>query len=121
MKELIGAVQEKNLGFVLDSFHWFCAGEGPSDILTLDKEDIVVVDLNDARSGISADDQIDGKRELPGNTGVIDLAAFLGALQQLGYEGPIRAEPFNKVLNDMDNKEALKTTVEAMKKSFSLV
>lgn len=121
VKELIEVVQEKNLGIVLDSFHWFCAGESPADILTLDKEDIVTVDLNDARLGISADEQIDGKRELPGATGVIDLKGFLGALKSLGYEGPLRAEPFNKVLNEMDNEQALKATHKAMSKSFALV
>ena len=51
-KELMSAMDESNVGFVLDTFHWYTAGEKKSDILTLDKEDIVTVDLNDARTGI---------------------------------------------------------------------
>ncbi|MDW3652488.1 MAG: sugar phosphate isomerase/epimerase family protein [Bacteroidia bacterium] len=121
LKELIEAVDEDNLGFILDSFHWFCAGESAADILSLENKDIVAVDLNDARAGISADDQIDGKRELPGASGEIDLKSFLQALTQLGYDGPVRAEPFNKVLWDMENDDALAATYKAMSESFSLI
>ncbi|MEL6251816.1 MAG: sugar phosphate isomerase/epimerase family protein [Bacteroidota bacterium] len=121
LKELIDAVDEENLGFILDSFHWFCAGESAADILSLENKDIVAVDLNDARAGISADMQIDGKRELPGATGEIDLKTFLQALSQLGYDGPVRAEPFNQILWDMGNEDALAATHKAMSKSFALI
>ncbi len=120
-KELLAAIDEPNIGLVLDSFHWFCAGESAADILTLDKEDIVTCDLNDARAGFSAAEQIDGKRELPTATGVIDLKAFLGVLTQIGYDGPVRAEPFNAELRNMGNQQAVKTTAEAMQKAFALV
>ena len=54
-------------------------------------------------------------------TGVIDLAAFLGALVKIGYDGPVRAEPFNKKLRAMPNEEAMAATAAAMKKAFALV
>jgi len=120
-KELMAAIGEPNVGFVLDSFHWYCAGETAADLLTLDKEDIVTVDLNDARTGFSADEQVDGQRELPVATGVIDMKGFLGALAQIGYDGPVRAEPFNARLNEMENEEAVQTTYAAMKKALDLL
>ena len=120
-KELIAATGEPNVGVQLDSFHWFCAGETKADILSLSNEDIVTVDLNDARSGFSAGEQLDGKRELPMATGVIDMQSFMDALVEIDYDGPTRAEPFNQPLRDMDNEAALKATSEAMKKAFSLV
>lgn len=120
-KELIDAIGESNVGVQLDSFHWFCAGEIKADLLSLSNEDIVTVDLNDARSGFTADEQLDGKRELPMASGIIDMQSFMDALVEIGYDGPTRAEPFNKPLNDMDNEAALKATSEAMKKAFSLV
>lgn len=120
-RELISGIGENNVGLVLDSFHWFCAGETAADILSLDRKDVVTCDLNDAYAGRSADEQIDNQRELPMATGVIDLKAFLEALVQIGYDGPIRAEPFNKKLNEMDNEAAMKATAEAMKKAFALV
>lgn len=121
VRELIAAIGEDNVGVQLDSFHWFCAGETVADLLTLDARDIITCDLNDARAGLSADQQEDSKRELPVATGVIDLKAFLGALVQIGYAGPVRAEPFNAPLNEMDNDAALAATAAAMKKAFALV
>jgi len=120
-KELIEAIGESNVGFQLDSFHWFCAGETKEDILSLSKEDIVTVDLNDAREGLSADEQIDQTRELPMATGVVDLKSFMEALVAIGYDGPVRAEPFNQELNDLENADALKKTADAMERAFSLV
>ena len=120
-KELISAIDQPNVGFVLDSFHWYCAGETKEDLLTLSNEDIVAVDLNDARSGFTADEQIDGKRELPSTTGVIDLKTFMSAMVTLGYDGPMRAEPFNQPLRDMEDDDALKATYDTMKATFDLV
>ncbi|MFD2202433.1 sugar phosphate isomerase/epimerase family protein [Shivajiella indica] len=120
-KELIGEIGQKNVGFVLDSFHWYCANEGIEDLHTLKSEDIVVVDLNDAREGFTRETQMDGKRELPMATGVINLKDFLQGLIDIGYDGPVRTEPFNQVLNEMENDEALKINMDAIKKSLALV
>ena len=120
-KELISAMGEPNVGFVLDTFHWYCAGETKTDILTLDKSDIVTVDLNDARTGFTVDEQTDGKRELPLATGVIPIKEFMEGIAQIGYDGPIRAEPFNQPLRDMEDELAVETTYKAMKKAFDLI
>ncbi len=120
-KELMASIDRSNVGFVLDSFHWYCAGESKKDILTLTADDVVTVDLNDARTGFEVDDQIDSKRELPLATGVIPIQDFLEGLVQIGYEGPVRAEPFNQPLREMSADMAVKTTYEAMRKAFDLV
>jgi sugar phosphate isomerase/epimerase len=67
------------------------------------------------------DQQMDGKRELPAATGVIDTASFLGALQTIGYDGPVRAEPFNDAVRKMAPAEALAATKAAIEKAFALV
>lgn len=120
-KELYKSTGEPNIGVQLDSFHWFCAGETKADLLSLSNEEIVTVDLNDAKSGLSADEQLDGKRELPMATGVVDMQTFMDALVEIGYNGPTRAEPFNQPLRDMEDDAALKATADAMKKAFKLV
>lgn len=118
-KELIAEIGTGNVGFVPDSWHWWQADDTVEDLLSLKNADIVAVDLNDAPAGVAKDQQVDGKRELPATTGVIDVAAFLRALQQVGYDGPVRAEPFNKPLNDLNNEEACAATAAAMKKAFA--
>ncbi len=121
LQELISEVARPNLGIQLDSFHWFCAEETKQDILGLDKDLIVTCDLNDAKLGRSVAEQLDWERELPGATGIIDIKGFLEALQTIGYDGPVRAEPFNETLNKMANEPALRETYTAMKKSFDLL
>ncbi|MDZ7605009.1 MAG: sugar phosphate isomerase/epimerase family protein [Cyclobacteriaceae bacterium] len=120
-RELIAEINAPNVGVQLDSFHWFCAGETKADLLTLTNKDIVTVDLNDAKAGVTAADQLDGKRELPMATGVVDMKSFLEALVAIGYDGPCRAEPFNQVLNDMEDNAAIKATADAMKKAVNLL
>lgn len=120
-KELIGAIGIGNVGFVLDSFHWYCANDTLEDIKTLTPADIVTVDLNDARAGFEREAQVDGKRELPLATGVINLKDFLQGLIDIDYDGPVRSEPFNEALNNMENDDALKTNMEAIKKALALV
>jgi sugar phosphate isomerase/epimerase len=121
MKELIAEINTGNVGFQLDSWHWWNAGETAQDILTLKGSDVIAVDLNDAPAGIPKDQQVDNRRELPASTGVIDLAAFLNALNQIGYDGPIRAEPFNQAVNKMSKEDACAAAAAALKKAFALV
>lgn len=119
--DLIDAIGGNDVGYILDSWHWFTAGETVEDLKSITNADIVACDLNDAPAGLALDEQIDTQRELPMATGVIDIAAFLGALVELGYDGPIRAEPFNKKLNAMDNDAACAATASAMKAAFDTV
>ncbi len=121
MKDLIGEVDMPNVGFVLDSWHWYTAGETEEDLLTLANEDVVAVDLNDAPDGIPVDEQMDLRRRLPATTGVIDLRTFLGALVKMGYDGPVRAEPFDPTLRELPADEAVARTAEAMKRAFALI
>lgn len=121
VKQLIEAIGRENVGIVLDSWHWYTAHETPADLLTLRNQEVVACDLNDAPSGLAIDEQMDGWRELPAATGVIDLKAFLGALVSIGYDGPVRAEPFNRPLAALDNEPAVAATAAAMKKAFALI
>jgi sugar phosphate isomerase/epimerase len=120
-RELIAEIGTGNVGLVLDSWHWWQAGDTAEEILSLKNADIVSVDLNDAPAGLPKEQQRDGQRELPCATGVIELAGFLNALNQVGYDGPVRAEPFNKPLNDLDNEAACAATLQAMRKAFELI
>jgi sugar phosphate isomerase/epimerase len=120
-RDLIEAIGKDGVGYVLDSWHWYTAGETLDDLKTLSNKDIVSCDLNDAPQGVPVDQQLDQKRELPTATGVIDLKGFLATLVELGYDGPIRAEPFNQPLNELGDEEACAATFTAMRRAFDLV
>ena len=120
-RELVAEIGRPNVGHVLDSWHWWHAGDTAADLKALRNEDVVAVDLNDAPAGVLKDQMPDGARELPLATGVIPIAEFLGALLAIGYDGPVRAEPFNKDLREKPKEEAVAATAAAMKKAFALV
>ncbi|MBC7367697.1 MAG: sugar phosphate isomerase/epimerase [Undibacterium sp.] len=105
-RELIAEIGTGNVGLVLDTWHWWTAGDTVADLLTLKNAEVVSVDLNDAPAGVLKAQRKDNARELPAATGVIEVAAFLGALVTLGYDGPVRAEPFNAALNALENEPA---------------
>ena len=121
MKELIAEIGRSNVGFLLDSWHWHTSGETPADILTLKNQDVVGVHLNDAPKDTPVDQLLDGRREIPLATGVIDTAGFVNALNQIGYDGPIAAEPLGSTVRSLPPDEAVAKVAEAMKKAMSLI
>ncbi len=94
LKPLVDAIGRENVGYVLDSWHWHMAGETADDIRSLKPEQIVAVHVNDAPADIPNDEQVDNVRRLPGTTGVIDIETFMQTLSDIGYDGPVTAEPF---------------------------
>lgn len=120
-RELIAAIGTGNVGHVLDTWHWWTAGDTAADLLALKNEDIVSVDLNDAPRGVPREQQKDNERELPVATGVIDVATFLNALVKVGYDGPVRPEPFNKALNALDNDAACAAASTALHRAMQTI
>ncbi len=120
-KDLIADTGASNIGFVLDSWHWWQAGDSVADIASLSGDQIIAVDLNDAPKGVEKKAQIDSQRELPVATGVIDASSFLNTIKETGFDGPVRAEPFNAPLNRMDDDAACAATAESLKKAFQLI
>ena len=91
--DLIQAVGKPNLGFLLDCFHWYTSGGTAEDLDKLSDPLIVGVHVNDAAAGVSREAQIDNQRAMPGETGVVDIATFMRALDRMAYSGPVIVEP----------------------------
>ena len=94
VRELIADTGASNIGVILDSFHWYTAGETAADLVGLRDSEIVSVDINDAPDDRDRDEQLDLDRRLPASTGVIDLSGFMTGLRAAGYSGPVKVEPF---------------------------
>ena len=106
-RELIAETGAGNVGLILDTYHWYTAGEDATQLEGLTDADIVSVDLNDARADRERDQQQDLDRRLPFDTGVIDLDGFLRALSAAGYTGPVKVEPFMASLAERPVDEVL--------------
>lgn len=107
-----------NVGLLLDLWHWYTSRGAWEDLAKLSNDDIVNVHVNDAPAGIPVDEQIDNSRCLPGETGVLHIARFLGALDAMGYDGPVTAEPFSARVNALSPQDALRETSEAMHRAW---
>jgi len=114
--ELRKAMKAENAGLLLDCWHWYTSHATVDQIKQLKSGDVVYVHVNDAPSGVQVDEQLDWVRRLPGETGVIDIAGFLKALKQIGYDGPVTPEPFDKSLAEMPAQEAVRKVGESMDK-----
>ncbi|MXZ75244.1 MAG: sugar phosphate isomerase/epimerase [Gemmatimonadetes bacterium] len=108
-----------NVGLLLDLWHWYTSHGTWDDLARLGNGDVVNVHVNDAPAGVPVDEQIDNKRCLPGETGVLDIARFLKALDTMGYDGPVTAEPFSARVNALAPRDALRETSEAMHRAWA--
>lgn len=106
MLELCEAVGP-NCGLLLDAWHWYTSLGTVEDILALKPEQIVYVHINDAPAGIPIDQHTDHNRRVHGESGVIDLPGFLGALRTIGYDGPVTPEPFVNEFKEQSPKDVL--------------
>ncbi len=110
LADAVGAASGGNAGLLLDAWHWYTARHAVEDITRCNERQIVTVHVNDAPAGIPIDELKDTVRCLPGESGVIDLGAFMGALRTIGYSGPVIVEPFSERVKRMSPNEALAAT-----------
>ncbi len=116
---LIDDIGTGNVGLVLDTYHWYTSGENADDLRTLTADDVVAADLNDARDDREVDEQQDLDRRLPGTTGVIDLAGFTGVLHEIGYDGPVKVEPFMKSLAERPVDDVLTEVAAGLNRALT--
>ena len=114
MQDMLDMGQEigPNVGLLLDAYHWYTSHGTIEQLKALTPQQVVYVHVNDAPKNVATDDQMDGVRDLPGATGVIDIAGFLQTLQSIGYDGPVTPEPFVN-LSGLPSDEARLQTVGA--------
>ena len=115
MLELAADVGD-NVGLLVDCFHCHAAGTTWEHLAQIPKEKIVLVHLNDCPDVPQGKIQ-DFQRLLPGE-GVIDLPAFVAALKQAGYSGPVALEVFNDDLKKMPPADAAKKAYAATKSAL---
>lgn len=109
LRSLIAAANAQNcVGFKLDTIHWYTSGAGLLNIEKLSPEEVVYVEINDGLKGDYDRFTLpEFQRELPGETGTIDIAGMLGKLDALGFHGPVVVEPWNQQLREMDPGDAV--------------
>jgi len=117
MKEMmrVGSEIGPNVGILLDLWRLYTSGGSVEDVLKVPESKIVLVHINDAPLGLERDQLVDNKRGLPGTTGVLPLKDFMAALQEIGYCGPVEAEPFDDTLKELPEEERLQRVADSMR------
>ncbi|HVX59070.1 MAG TPA: TIM barrel protein [Pirellulales bacterium] len=113
---LLGMLGAKNVGVWLDLWQLWASG-GTLDLVRqkLKAEQIVAVSLSDvADPGDDPERQPAESRRLPGETGVIDSAAALTMLAELGYAGPVTPRPHSSQFAGMRRDDIVKLAGEKL-------
>ena len=118
--ELYAALAEKvpSIGITVDAFHLYAAAEEHGVWETFGVQRVVWVHLADLPADASgARDEIhDAERGLPGEHGAVDCRGLLERLAELGYTGPVSAEPMPgcRSLADLSVEGIAGRTVQAL-------
>jgi sugar phosphate isomerase/epimerase len=122
MLKLGEAVGTGNVGVLFDVWHHYTAHGTLEEMDLLTKDNVFVVHVNDAPKGLEIDEQQDLSRTLPMETGVIPAPEMIKRLAEIGFEGPVIAEPFSARINDLaatDPEAAATETRESITKLFA--
>jgi sugar phosphate isomerase/epimerase len=90
---LLNSVQKSNIGLAFDAWHWWVGGGDVEKLRSLRGEQIVTVRLADIPADADLANCTAEQRLMPGEGSVIDTAAVLTVLDDLGYDGPVAVAP----------------------------
>lgn len=118
MNDMLAFVKEcgPNVGLLLDAWHWHHAGATTEDIVAAGRDRIVHVHFDDSPD-LPPEKIRDNERLMPGE-GVIDLVAFLKALQKIGYKDALSVEVFGRGLKNMTPEAAARLGLETSRAVF---
>jgi len=122
MLQLAADAGTGNIGVLFDVWHHYTAHGTVEELDLLTTDNVFVVHVNDAPAGLEIDEQQDLSRTLPMETGVIPVPAMIAKLAEIGYAGPVIAEPFSGRINDLaatDPAAAATETRESITKLFA--
>jgi len=115
--EIIEKVNRRNIGLVIDSFHFYTGGSMIKMIDELDPKRLFIFHINDAENQ-PADQLTDAHRLLPG-LGILPLKEIIEALRRIGYDGVASVEIFRPEYWERDPFELAREAKAAMEKVLS--
>jgi len=90
--EIVRTTNRRNLGLVIDSFHFYAGGSTIEMVEALDPKLIYVFHINDAEN-LPREQLLDKHRLLPG-LGILPLRELIAAFRKIGYDKVASVEIF---------------------------
>lgn len=113
---LLSMLAASNAGLILDTWELAAGGVSLDAVRKLKVSQIAAVQVANMPAGVATADLTDAHRLLPGTEGTIDIPAFLVALAEMGYAGPITPAPGRDVLKSPRRDLAAKELGESLTK-----
>ena len=112
--EIVRRVARRNVGLVIDSFHFYAGGSTIEMIDALDPGRLFIFHINDAED-LPRDELQDSHRLLPGS-GILPLKQMLEAFRRIGYDRVASVEIFRPEYWERDPFELARAAKEAVEK-----
>lgn len=114
---LLNMVAAPNLGLLLDTWEVIACGGSVETIRKLPLQQIVAVQVAEMPNSVPFSELDDKSRLLPGaENGRVDVAAFLAALQQMGYDGPVTVKPSRTAFQSRRREVIVKQTADSLER-----
>lgn len=98
---LIKSVTSKNIGLLLDTWDWHFGGGKLDQLRALGAERVVIVRMAEAPAETTSATVTDEQRLIPTIGGAVDNGSFIALLHEMGYKGPVSADPHPAALTGL--------------------
>lgn len=117
--ELVTNADQPNGALAIDTWHMGKLGITPADLKRIPPEYLGWVELSDGRYENMPDpiDEVVNRRKLPGE-GEFEIAGYVEACQQAGYNGPWGVEVLSEELRNLPIEEEFKRAYETTAAQF---
>ena len=115
--QIVQEANDPDATLILDAFHNWNSNSTLNELRQIPADRISHYHIDDAHPDKAPCTQKDPDRVMLGE-GQIDLAAEISVLREIGYEGTVSLELFNKELWEQDPTEVLKVGIERMRELF---
>jgi 2-keto-myo-inositol isomerase len=112
--EIIQKVNRRNIGLVIDSFHFHTGGSTIKMIDAIDPKRLFIFHINDAED-LPPDQLTDAQRLLPG-LGILKLKEMIAAFKRIGYDQAASVEIFRPEYWERDPFELAQEAKAAVEK-----
>jgi 2-keto-myo-inositol isomerase len=117
--EVVRAADRKNLGLVIDSFHFYAGGSTIEMVEALDPSLVYVFHINDAEN-LPRQELLDKHRLLPG-LGILPLRELIAAFRKIGYDKVASVEIFRPEYWELDPFQLAKDAFTSTKRVLQSV
>jgi 2-keto-myo-inositol isomerase len=117
--EVVRAADRRNLGLVIDSFHFYAGGSTIEMVEALDPNLVYVFHINDAEN-LPRQELLDKHRLLPG-LGILPLRELIAAFRKIGYDKVASVEIFRPEYWELDPFQLAKDAFSSTKRVLQSV